>query len=187
MTVDYSNGKIYKMISISGLIYIGSTTTSLAERKAKHKNHYNAWKRSNGVKYNMSVHALFEDSPDDVDIVLMENVDCNSKEELHTRERYWIENTNCVNIICPIRSKIENRMHNNELGRIYRETNKLYIQAYRTRKYACECGSIVSAANKAVHYRRNDRHRQYIKDIEYEKFIITATLDDAVQQIHYFA
>ena len=51
----------------------------------------------------------------EIDIILIENYPCKSKEELLKRERYWVERLKCVNKALPIRSKKEYR----EIGRAH--------------------------------------------------------------------
>ena len=41
----------------------------------------------------------------DYNIILLETVKCNSKDELLQRERYWIESTTCVNKYIPSRTQ----------------------------------------------------------------------------------
>ena len=90
---NYQNGKVYKMVA-GGLTYVGSTTRTLAQRKATHKSGFKRWKAGNG--YKMSSYQLFE-SGETVDIVLLEDVPCERKEQLHARERHWLEKLDCVN------------------------------------------------------------------------------------------
>jgi hypothetical protein len=97
--VNYQKGKIYKLVG-SGLTYYGSTVQSLCERKAQHK------------KLNCSSKILFEKG--DVDIVLVEAFPCNNKEELHSRERWYIENNECINLMVPMRTQKEWREQNKE-------------------------------------------------------------------------
>ena len=72
MVVNYQNGKIYQMTSPSGKVYIGSTCESLAVRKAKHKAHYNKWKKDGGNYTYVTSFELFEENPDNVEIILIE-------------------------------------------------------------------------------------------------------------------
>lgn len=102
---DYSKGKIYRLVSPSGLTYIGSTCQSLAVRKAEHKRHYFHWR--NGKFRYVTSFKIFEDDLNNYDIVLIENYPCESKEELHKRERHWIEQFDCVNKIKPGRTDKE--------------------------------------------------------------------------------
>jgi hypothetical protein len=82
----YSTGKIYKLVNdVDNRIYIGSTCMPLAKRKSTHK--ALARKRPNQNVYS----ALNAVGWDNVRIILIENVFCNSKEELLSREQYYID------------------------------------------------------------------------------------------------
>jgi len=86
---DYKNGKIYKIVcNTTGKIYIGSTTVLLCRRLAGHVNAYNK------SKYSSSKEIL---DGGNYSIVLIENVVCETKEQLLKRERYYIESIECVN------------------------------------------------------------------------------------------
>ena len=89
---DYSKGKIYKLICDDPeLIYIGSTTQHyLANRLS---GHHQSYKKGMDV----SSHKLFEAGG--VKIELIELYPCECKEQLLLRERYWLEHTECVNVI----------------------------------------------------------------------------------------
>lgn len=133
---DYQKGKIYKLISIhTDKIYIGSTIQTLVQRKQGHKRDF---KNKNKSKKSTS-EELFELGINDVEIVLVELFPCNTKEELFKRERYHIENTECVNLQIPCRTRKEYRQdnkdvlyqkhkewvkNNSEKIKKYRETNK---------------------------------------------------------------
>lgn len=117
--VNYENGKIYKLV-IGDLTYIGSTVQSLAKRKGGHKGNFNMWLegRCNFV----SSFKLFElGNPD---IILIENCPCENKEELHRRERYYIESIECVNKVIPTRTGDEYREANRKKYSEYYENNK---------------------------------------------------------------
>ena len=83
---DYQKGKIYKLTvdEDPSLVYYGSTTQQLCERLAQHKEKY-----KNGSIYYTS-HELFKVGIPV--ITLIEKYPCDSKEELHARERFFIEN-----------------------------------------------------------------------------------------------
>lgn len=61
-------------------------------------------------------------------MVLIENYLCKDKHELEARERYWIENTECVNSYLPTRTYSEwyatNRTKVIAKVKEYREANK---------------------------------------------------------------
>ena len=86
MPINYANGKIYKLVNnIDDKIYIGSTVNPLYKRKGQHKS-------TSILKPNIKLYQyLNEIGWDNVDIILIENFPCESKEVLHQRERYWID------------------------------------------------------------------------------------------------
>lgn len=88
---NYQNSKIYKLVSIShpDEIYFGSTIHKLSKRMAQHRY---AFKHS--TAYYSAKEIL---KYDDCQIILVENVPCNSIEELNAREFHYISNFPCVN------------------------------------------------------------------------------------------
>ena len=94
--MDYKNGKIYKIVSDNAnKIYIGSTTQKLCKRIGEHRSNYKHFQEG---KTNF-VTSLEIIKLGNYCIVLIENFPCDNKEQLHARERYYIElNKNiCVN------------------------------------------------------------------------------------------
>ena len=88
---DYQKGKIYKIIdNTNDNIYIGSTINPLKERLRKHKS------------LNCSSREIIRNN--NYNIILIEDYPCNSKEELELRERYHIENNECINTLLPRRT-----------------------------------------------------------------------------------
>jgi len=91
-TVDYSNGLIYKLCckdpNITD-IYIGSTT-NMRNRKNRHKSCCN---NPNDQRYNLKVYKFIRENGgwDNWDLILVEYVNCNSKQELLKEERVVIE------------------------------------------------------------------------------------------------
>ena len=74
--VNYSNGKIYKIISDqTDLIYIGSTTQQLSKRKQRHKSNKDCSSKEI-LQY------------EDARIILIEMFSCNCKEELN-QTHFW--------------------------------------------------------------------------------------------------
>ena len=78
---------------------------------------------------------------EDYDIILLENYPCESKDELHKRERYFIESLDCINKAVPTRSLQEyykdKKQELSEKGKKYRETNKDIIKV-KLQHYAQE-------------------------------------------------
>ena len=84
---DYNNGKIYMLESKEGNVrYYGSTVETLEERLRKHKVDK---KRYEEGKHYITSFEILEYS--DCEISLVEDYSCNSKKELETRERWYIE------------------------------------------------------------------------------------------------
>jgi hypothetical protein len=128
MENKYSRGKIYKITSSqTDKIYIGSTINPLHRRLIYH--HCNI-KRGSGVNSKAIL------KYDDAVIILIEDYPCKSKNELHRRERYHIENSeNVINKIIPTRTKKEWKQINSETirlkSKVYREKNKENTKAIR--------------------------------------------------------
>jgi hypothetical protein len=181
---DYQQGKIYKIVcNTTGLTYYGSTTRArLASRITSHRSNFKQYKE--GKSYISSFEVLKNGN---YDYSLVENYPCNSKDELHSRERFWIVNNACVNKVIPKRTKNEYRKDNYILmincERKSREKNKEIIRV-RQREFEsrnrdklnarkrerrsqreqihCECGGKHKSHNKSVHV-KSKRHQQFIQ------------------------
>ena len=94
--VNYKQGKIYKIeCNVTGLIYIGSTCKKkLSGRMTEHRSNYK--KYLNGKKKYYSAFKVMENK--DYVIILIEDFPCNSKDQLFARERYYTNETECVNL-----------------------------------------------------------------------------------------
>ena len=121
--MDYKNGKIYRLVCESGKQYIGSTTQALRKRLWHHRKSPNTMART-------FINPI---------IILIEDYACERKEQLLMRERYWVENTECVNSHRPIISEEERR-----------EWFKKYNEKMRE-KVKCECGLTVSRGQLKRH------------------------------------
>lgn len=124
--VNYKDGKIYKIYSLSqDLVYVGSTTQTLAQRLAKHKGGWRSWRK--GKRSYVCSYKIFEDC-DDYRIELLELCPCNSKIELLKCEGSWIRKLNCVNRYIAGRSAAEWHQDNKEIVADKRAT---YYQEHR--------------------------------------------------------
>ena len=89
---DYQKWKIYKIsCNITGLTYYGSTIQPLSVRMGCHK-------RMSGCSSKQIIMG------GDYDYSLVEDCPCGNKEQLHCRERFDIENNECVNKTIPGRT-----------------------------------------------------------------------------------
>jgi hypothetical protein len=99
--MKYENGKVYKL-TCDDLTYFGSTTQKyLSSRLAQHTQRY----KSNNNSYYTAFELFKTGQP--IIITLVENVNCSTKDELLARERWYIENNECVNKCIPGRSVSE--------------------------------------------------------------------------------
>jgi hypothetical protein len=147
-------GKIYKLIdNTNGNIYIGSTTQILNQRLSKHKCDYKSY--LNGKHNCVTSFEIIKNN--DYRIEIIKYVIYKDKIELHQRERYYIENNDCINKYIPLRNSkqyyIDNKEYIKEHNKQYIIDNKERIKEYNKIKYKCECGTIVSQARKARHFR----------------------------------
>ena len=98
---NYKNGKIYKIVcNTTGKIYIGSTTVLLCRRLAGHV-------LDNKRGKTTSCKEILDGG--NFSIVLIENLECDTKEQLLKRERYYIDSIECVNKYRPIVSVEEKK------------------------------------------------------------------------------
>ena len=174
--MNYQQTKIYKIESHCGdKIYIGSTAKQyLSQRMEKHRSEYKEWKKGLKKSKIMS-YVLFDDyGVENCFITLLEAYPCNSRDEAHAREAYYIKAHDCVNKVIPQRTQAEYKADNKEKIKEYQkeynpkyyEENKdaisLYkktwllenndrVKEYRNAPYACTCGVSTTLRNKARH------------------------------------
>jgi hypothetical protein len=142
LPINYENACIYEIVCKDVNIterYVGSTT-NLIQRRRDHKSRcYN----ENCNHYNQYVYQFIRDngSFDNWDVVLIERIiDCKDKENLHKRERYYIEEKKAkLNKKIPTRTDKEYYENNKdkiaERTKEYREDNKDKI-AEQNKKYS---------------------------------------------------
>jgi len=166
--MDYKNGKIYRLVcNKTGLVYYGSTTQPLYKRKWTHKGLYNLYTKGDKTSYVSSFEII---KNGDYDIILVEDYPCDNKEQLNKRERFFIENNDCVNRVIPTRTKQEydvlyRKIHNlkrQEQNKTYREQHKEKYKQYSRdyynnhkhllfQKNMCDCGKMYSLSHKKRH------------------------------------
>jgi len=136
---NYEEGKVYCIRSHATVgCYVGSTTQPLSKRFYEHKKDYNKWIANNNLKY-VSSFKVLEHGIDDCYIELIENVSCNSKNELARREGEIMRITdNCVNKKIEGRTKKEyyddNQQKYTDYQKKYYTDNKQKI-AEKDKKY----------------------------------------------------
>ena len=122
----YNNSKIYKIEPLCDHdeheIYIGSTTRYyLSERMTHHRYDYKKWK--DGQSRKSTLYDLFDKfGLEQCKIILLENVNCESLDQLHAKEAYYIKSNNCINKVIPGRTIKE---YNNDNKEILSEKRKI--------------------------------------------------------------
>jgi len=158
---DYSKSVIYKIYdNTNGDTYYGSTCNTLRYRIRGHK--CIAFTKTD--KRPCKSKSIILNG--DYSYCVVEEYPCENKHQLHTRERWWIENNNCINRQIPTRTHKEydderyanNKETEQERGRNYYRNNKetqsagrleYYhqhkedIKIKRSVKVLCECGILV--------------------------------------------
>lgn len=161
----YNNGKIYKIITNcdANLVYYGSTCSALSQRLAEHRRNYSHY--MNDKYHYVTSFELIKQVH--YDIILVETVVSSTKEELHARERYYIENNECVNKYIPGRTKKEHYEANKDdiamYKKDYHEANKDAIHKHKNQQNKCECGCIYTFSHRSRHM-KSIKHTTYIKN-----------------------
>ena len=122
--VNYNLGKIYKLVS-GDLTYIGSTCEpTLARRLAGHRSDYNRWKA--GKSHFVTSFKILEQG--NYDMVLIEDCPCEKKDQLHKRERYYIDTLECINKVIPGRTMDEYKKNGIKIMLINFRNKAKYIE-----------------------------------------------------------
>ena len=188
----YKRGKIYKLTG-NGLIYFGSTTQPLNVRIGGHRQHYRYY--LNGKRGFITSFKLFEND-EETKITLVEDFACDRKEQLLARERWYIENNDCVNKTIPTRThkewlhtNKENQLEKNKLykeknkeqikekNKEYNEINKEHIKQYKSTEFTCTCGMKMHLSSKHRHL-ETKKHLVLLKNNIYNNNISNERLDE---------
>jgi len=150
---NYQNAKIYKLIcSETNRVYIGSTVATLNRRKQQHKTSGNTCCSKDFIKPK---------------IILLENFPCNNKLDLHSKEREYIENTDCVNKKLPGRTEKEwkeaNKEYTKEYYKEYNEKNKEEINK-KHKKYNEENKEKIKEYMKEYHEKNKEKINERTKE-----------------------
>ncbi|MDC3409660.1 hypothetical protein OAY23_01890 [bacterium] len=157
---DYSKAKIYKIFcNITGQTYYGSTVQPLYKRVNEHRSGFKRWK--NGKYAYAKSYDIIERG--DYDYSLVEEFPCDRKEQLHSRERYWIENNECVNKVIPGRTQKEYREVNKERRKEYYEQNKEQIRDKQKEYYEANKGKMLERC-KEYREANKERRKEYRED-----------------------
>jgi hypothetical protein len=189
--MDYSNGKIYKIVSDQcELPYIGSTTSSLEGRFDIHKRWYKKW-NNNGKKrttgeYCSSAQIL---QYDDAKIELVKIYPCNSKKELREYEGTFQQlGINCVNIKKagrPWKDWHKNVYYPKNKKKILQQQKERYKKAPRREKVECECGKMIERTGLKNHKRKSSQHLLFLENPEAYKKLIARLKNEKIDNPKY--
>jgi hypothetical protein len=176
----YENGKIYKIEAINGEegdIYIGSTSQKyLCNRMGKHRKVYKDYKANKPVAKTTPFILFDKYGVENCIITLLELVNCQCKEELLAKERFYLQTLQCVNKNVPLRTNKEYYQDNKEKITAYKTKweidNKSKRDEYRHNRYdsiktkyskpfKCECGATGWEMNKNRHF-KTKKHQDFI-------------------------
>jgi len=144
--VNYSNGKIYRIVNLDNeTIYIGSTTMPLSKRFATHKH------RGDGNK-----------------IVLVKECPCENNEQLRREEQLCIEGHEglLVNEVRAYRTEEQKKEQSREGQRKYNEANREKSIEYQRKYYEANREKVIESKRK--YYESNREKRIEIKRKYYE-------------------
>ena len=176
--VDYSKAIIYRLVCKDPTItdeYIGSTVCKY-RRKSHHKTCCN---NENREQYNLPVYQCIRANGgfENWSMIMIEEYRCNNKNELHMRERHWIEERRpTLNMVirpvvteeeCKEQRKQYRKKHKEEIReqrKQYREENKEKIKEKKSKTFLCECGSEYTDSHKSRHM-KTQKHLKYLEEL----------------------
>ena len=131
---NYQNGRIYQLTcNITGQKYIGSTTQKLCRRLTGHVTDYKRGRIMSSGKIIAN---------GNYSIILIEEVDCDNKEQLLKRERFYIESIECINKQIPTRTDAEYYLDNKDKIQEYRTANRDQIKQRKHNYYMSNLDTI---------------------------------------------
>ena len=163
------NGKIYKIVdNTNDNIYIGSTCKTLKYRLSKHECDYKRFLK--GIFNNVTSFDILKN--DNYKIELLENCNIKTKQELLARERYFIENNDCLNKCIPGRYDKGTQQYHKEYYNDNKEKLKVSaknnIEANKKKlneKFDCECGGKFIYTHKSAHL-KTTKHLNYLESLK---------------------
>ncbi len=127
-------GYIYKIFDKedNNLVYYGSSTNKcFIDRIGQHRRQNNT---TSSIIINRNNYGYEK----------VEEIEFEDKQELYKRERYYIENNICVNILIPGKTIKEKKAEAiNRVNIWYKENKQELLEKRRTIKVICECGAKV--------------------------------------------
>ena len=169
--VNYNQSIIYKLccrdVDITE-IYVGSTT-NFYRRKSQHKRTSND---TNNKSYNMYVYQFIRENGDwsNFDMVIVEEFSATDKNDLHKRERHWIETLKAtLNKVIPTRTDADYYQANKETilekNKNYRQLNSDKIKEQNKQYYQNNRETVLE---NVKHYREENKDK--VKECDKKKY-----------------
>ena len=159
MLIDYSNGKIYKIVNdIDSFAYIGSKTLPLNKRMVYHRRDM---KRRSGCKIYQH---MLKYGTEYFHIILIKNVTCNNREELLREERIELDKINkdiSLNLTKPLLTQEEKKEYQ-------KESNKQYMQCEKRKLY-----NENRKEKRKFEKREYDKHNRIMKELPFYRVPLT--------------
>jgi hypothetical protein len=161
------HASIYKLVSNiqnDDNVYIGSTENTLTKRKSQHKS-------SSKSKPHLRVYQYFNAIGwDNVSIIEVEAVEFNTRNELLTRERHFIDLMGNLNKVKPLQTMAEYaktdeyRQYQAEYRKTdkYRQCQAEYAKTDKYRQYQAEYRKTDKYQQYQAEYAKTDQHKKYI-------------------------
>jgi hypothetical protein len=180
MPIDYSKGKIYKIVDYTNNNnYIGSTCEPiLARRLAGHVNCYRSY--LNGKQNFVTSFKILENG--NYNILLIEEYPCETKDQLLAREGHYIETLDCIN---KCRAGLLNELGLKEYKKKYHIDNIEKVHKFKNKKYDCVCCGKYTYANKIQHL-NTPKHQNYLNNLLINHDQTMKEVDDFLDEINNF-
>jgi hypothetical protein len=173
-------GFVYRIYdNTNGNVYYGSTTERyVSNRISKHRASYKRWLKGSKSDNYCSSYDILKNGNYSYNIV--EEVEFKIKYELHNRERYYIENNDCINKCIPNRTDKQylkdNKDKIKEKKKEYYEVNKKQLTKQKKEYYknnkniilekmketiTCDCGCIITKKHLTKH-KKTKKHNDLL-------------------------
>ena len=150
MVVDYSQGKIYRLVNNDNdLIYIGSTCQTLANRLSQHRRDYKKYQANLSQNYCSSYEILKHPS---AKILLVRHMACENKDQLCAIREAYVKVNDCVN-----KGNLK-KMAASAYKKRYRKINGINLME----KHDCPCGGRYATEGVSTH-KKSKMHSEFMK------------------------
>ena len=131
VSIFYIKMGVVYMLAFENLYYIGSTIQKLNERINEHKSRYKRW--LNKKTHYCSSYEIIKNK--DYNVIMIEEVKNETKEECREREQFWINFYGIKNLINYKNANGRDKDNHNNYNKDYYKINKEKISQYKKEYY----------------------------------------------------